>query len=45
MAAFLCHSEAHWFGVRNIKGKWYNLNSTLGKMPQLVPSAEMKKFL
>jgi ataxin-3 len=33
VSAYLCHSDAHWFGLRQVRGIWYNLNSTLSDMP------------
>ena len=45
VCAYLCHSDAHWFGLRKVKGTWFNLNSTLGDLPQLVTYAELEKFI
>ncbi|KAM3410812.1 hypothetical protein ACQJBY_002811 [Aegilops geniculata] len=25
--AFICHSQNHWFCIRNVDGEWYNFNS------------------
>lgn len=35
MEGFICHKDAHWFAIRLIHGRYWNLNSTLER-PQLI---------
>ncbi|RZJ51324.1 MAG: hypothetical protein EOO19_00975 [Chryseobacterium sp.] len=32
----MCNSSAHWFTIRKINGKWYNLNSTNREGPEMI---------
>jgi len=42
--AFVCHLRAHWFTIRRIGGRWYNLNS-LFKEPQNLGDFYLQAFL
>ena len=35
-SGFVCNLENHWFAIRKLHGKWYNLNSLL-KRPEVRP--------
>ncbi len=40
----IVNKQEHWFSVREINGKWYNLNST-HEWPHLIPSEHMEPLL
>jgi ataxin-3 len=42
--AFVLNRQAHWFTVRKVNGKWWNLNSTLN-CPELVTDFALSAFL
>ncbi|XP_054277446.1 uncharacterized protein LOC128996269 isoform X2 [Macrosteles quadrilineatus] len=42
--AFICHSHAHWFTIRRVGSRWYNLNSTLDG-PQPLSDLYLSLFL
>ncbi len=35
MEGFICNRESHWFAIRKINGKYWNLNSTLERPEQI----------
>lgn len=43
--AFVCHNDNHWFSVRKIHGKWFNLNSTNAYGPQIISDFYLDVFL
>lgn len=43
--AFVCHNDNHWFSIRKIHGKWFNLNSTNAFGPQLITDFYLELFL
>lgn len=44
--AFLCNSADHWFAIRKVHGKWFNLNSTNTEPgPQIVSDFYLDVFL
>lgn len=42
--AFVCNLQSHWFAIRKIEGKWYNLNS-LNKRPEFLGDVYLGAFL
>eukprot|EP01122_Echinamoeba_exundans_P004972 TRINITY_DN1516_c0_g2_i1.p1 TRINITY_DN1516_c0_g2~~TRINITY_DN1516_c0_g2_i1.p1 ORF type:complete len:362 (+),score=51.88 TRINITY_DN1516_c0_g2_i1:777-1862(+) len=42
--AFVCNLQSHWFAIRKIDGKWYNLNS-LNKRPEFLGDVYLSAFL
>jgi ataxin-3 len=42
---FICNSSDHWFALRNIDKKWYNLNSTNRRMPEIISDFYLSAFL
>eukprot|EP01112_Ceratiomyxa_fruticulosa_P022755 TRINITY_DN8445_c0_g1_i3.p1 TRINITY_DN8445_c0_g1~~TRINITY_DN8445_c0_g1_i3.p1 ORF type:complete len:270 (-),score=63.57 TRINITY_DN8445_c0_g1_i3:110-919(-) len=42
--AFICHLRSHWFTIRRIEGKWYNLNSLFDE-PQKLGDFYLQAFL
>ena len=43
--AFVCHNDNHWFCIRKIGEKWYNLNSTNSLGPQIISDFYLAVFL
>lgn len=43
--AFVCHNDNHWFCIRKIHGKWFNLNSTNKTGPQLISDFYFTLFI
>ena len=41
----MCHNDNHWFSIRKIHGKWFNLNSTNAFGPQLITDFYLELFL
>lgn len=37
LSGFICHKDSHWFAIRKINERYWNLNSTL-ESPQLISS-------
>jgi hypothetical protein len=33
--AFICNLQFHWFSIRKVRGRWYNLDSSLWKPSEL----------
>lgn len=44
MKAFICNYKDHWFTIRKIGDRWFNLNSLLSK-PQLISNTYLSLFL
>lgn len=42
--AFICHSQNHWFCIRNVNGEWYNLNS-LNPVPEQLSQFYLSAYL
>uniref|UniRef100_A0A5S6R4C4 ubiquitinyl hydrolase 1 n=1 Tax=Trichuris muris TaxID=70415 RepID=A0A5S6R4C4_TRIMR len=43
-SAFICHFESHWFTIRRIGGRWFNLNS-LSSNPAVISDSHLELFL
>jgi ataxin-3 len=41
---FIINKQSHWFAIRKINNKWWNLNSTL-EIPELISSFHLVAFL
>jgi len=41
---YICNRDSHWFAVRKINGKWWNLNSTMER-PEHVSDFYLDAFL
>lgn len=42
---FICNNQAHWFSIRKIGEKWYNLNSTNRAGPEIISDFYFSAFL
>ncbi len=42
--AFVCNLESHWFAIRKLHGRWFNLNSILDK-PEEISDFYLSAFL
>jgi ataxin-3 len=42
---FICNSSSHWFSIRKVNKKWYNLNSTNKEGPEMISDFYLSAFL
>jgi ataxin-3 len=42
--AFVCNLAEHWFSIRKLRGKWWNLNS-INKKPEIISDFYLDSFL
>eukprot|EP00940_MAST-03C_sp_MAST-3C-sp2_P003409 g3409.t1 len=43
--AFVCNLQSHWFTLRNINGRWFNLNSLLKDGPEHISDFYLNAYL